>query len=765
MSAPPPLTAANNIQPFFVLHKPASSVPSSRARRRIDASQPSSPKPRPSKRSRDADDDRGHDEENEELYHHLRLEAFHRTWSKIQSTIDEVLRGINLKLFDQVLQWVHESFSAIRTVAKPCHTQVQQPYPLLTDVICTRIPTAFVLTKNAEFVDDITTFRDLAEHLNSNGCHLAKLSAAELSEKHGVGGCFRNLLRQLLPDVPDVADISALASWYCDSENYDKPIIIIIDDLEQCSGDVLGELVTMLSEWVIKIPIFFVMGIATTLDAPRKLLSSEALQRLDPCKLTLGSPSDRMNALVEAILVRPCAGFCISHEVAGFLRNYFFRHDGTITSFISALKLACSKHFSMEPLSFLCMGMLEADCEEFWRDKFEALPQAMQKYASTLPSCASEKNSSNSDNNIVDGLRELLKLQKDWSSVILCLYEAGRHDKVQLLDIFCEAVDPSLQTQNASNSSLASAKGFIPQAINTIRYLPMETLLRVLEVWSINLNGMSEVIDKVKELQSTTIGVDSVRATKEKWPRRSTGGIGNGTLPLNDKAAVLLHDVIRNFFYMHQDYLDVIVIIDPLVGKYLVPVECLPFHEIVCFKNVGILQSALIGNPRRMVQLDLLKSQSHLKCSCCSRIGTAVSGSLHDTSIIDGEGDYGKEGVIANMLSTQVYYGHLVETAEGSYDMGRTGIQCSLAQEYGDLINLHDWYISFEGIINSKNSKIKRKSYGSPTKRKSKPTPPEGEAMIQARFCRAVAEMQITGLLRMPSKRRPDLVQRIAFGP
>ena len=89
------------------------------------------------------------------------------------------------------------------------------------------------------------------------------------------------------------------------------------------------------SEWVIKIPIFFVMGTATTLDAPKKLLSSEALQRLEPCKLTLGSPSDRMNALVEAILVKPCTGFCIGHEVAMFLRNYFFRHDGTITSFIS----------------------------------------------------------------------------------------------------------------------------------------------------------------------------------------------------------------------------------------------------------------------------------------------------------------------------------------------------------------------------------------------------------------------------------------------
>ncbi|KAG2538227.1 origin of replication complex subunit 3-like [Panicum virgatum] len=722
MAAPPgdaPLTAANNIQPFFTLHKAsaaaASSAPSSRARRRIDASLPSSPNPKSAMRIRDVD---AQDEEDSELYEQLRLEAFHRIWSRIQSTIDEVLRGINLKLFDQVLQWAQESFSAIRAVAKPCHAEVQQPYPLLTNVICRRIPTAFVLTKNAEFVDDITTFRDLAGHLQSSGCHLAKLSAAELSVKHGVGGCFRSLLRQLLSDVPDVADVFALASWYCEAENYNQPIIVILDDLEQCSSDVLGELVMMLSEWVIKIPIFFVMGIATTLDAPKKLLSSEALQRLEPCKLTLGSPSDRMNALVEAILVKPCAGFCISHEVVMFLRNYFFRHDGTITSFISALKLACSKHFSMEPLSFLCMGVLQEDCEEFWHDKFEALPQVIHKYAFGLPSCTSATNLSNSSNAMVNGLSKLLESQKDWGSVLLCLYEAGRHDKLQLLDIFCEAVNPDLQAQNASNAELpvskvnieklsgmksGSGKVYMAQVMNAIRYLPMENLLRVLEVWSIHLSGISEINDKVKELQSTTIDADSVRATKEKWTRRSTGSAGNGTVPLNEKIAVLLQDITR---------------------KYLVPVECLPFHEIICFKNVGVLQSALIGNPRRMVQLDLLKSQSHLKCSCCSRTGTALSGTLHDTSIM-----------------------------------------CNLAQEYGDVINLHDWYISFEGIINSRNSKVKRKSYSSPSKKKSKSTPAESEAMIQARFCRAVTEMQITGLLRMPSKRRPDLVQRIAFGP
>ena len=64
------------------------------------------------------------DEGDLDLYEQLRLEAFHQTWSKIQSTINEVLKGINLKLFDQVLQWVKESFSLVQAIERPHHAEV-----------------------------------------------------------------------------------------------------------------------------------------------------------------------------------------------------------------------------------------------------------------------------------------------------------------------------------------------------------------------------------------------------------------------------------------------------------------------------------------------------------------------------------------------------------------------------------------------------------------------------------------------------------------
>uniref|UniRef100_A0A453RC49 Uncharacterized protein n=2 Tax=Aegilops tauschii TaxID=37682 RepID=A0A453RC49_AEGTS len=139
-------------------------------------------------------------------------------------------------------------------------------------------------------------------------------------------------------------------------------------------------------------------------------------------------------------------------------------------------------------------------------------------------------------------------------------YEAGRHGKVQLLDIFCEAINLDLHTQNDSNNELLMSKltsgnlssgksgagrRCIAQALDTVRYMPMETLFRVLEVWSIHLEGMNEIKAKVKELQSTTTSEDCVTITKDKWPRRSTNSTAIGTVPLNDKATMLLDDITR----------------------------------------------------------------------------------------------------------------------------------------------------------------------------------------------------------------------------
>lgn len=107
---------------------------------------------------------------------------------------------------------------------------------------------------------------------------------------------------------------------------------------------------------------------------------------------------------MEGVLVKSNFGFYVGHKVAAFLQNYFLMHDGTITSFIRALKvskfymmncpsfsfafyimwgklshlfvhsnwiwhtfmrmqIARVKHFAMEPLSFLGKGIFDEDSQ------------------------------------------------------------------------------------------------------------------------------------------------------------------------------------------------------------------------------------------------------------------------------------------------------------------------------------------------------------------------------------------------------------------
>lgn len=139
-----------------------------------------------------------------------------------------------------------------------------------------------------------------------------------------------------------------------------------------------------------------------------------------------------------------------------------------------------------------------------------------------------------------------------------------------------------------------------------------------------------------------------------------------------------------------------------------------------------MLQIALLGDPRKRTQSDLLEFNKYLCCSCCSNRENKLLPSFHDTSIM-----------------------------------------YILAQEHGDVINIHDLYQSFKATITSPPAKARSKSKHSPLPKKRKGidhSQSHSEAAIQARFCRAISELQIAGLLRMPSKRRPDYVQRVAFG-
>ncbi|KAL4557546.1 hypothetical protein LXL04_035728 [Taraxacum kok-saghyz] len=680
-----PHISDNDLEPFFVLHKASprqhhAKKPVGKTRRSVKVDLSTS-----------LNNSNNHEAEgpNDESHENLRMKNFHNSWLTIESTIKDCMHNINADVFNEIDTWVHKSFDTICTSGRPDANKATCSYPIVTDVTAKQLFTALVVMNNSEFVDDLQTFADLGVHLNSHGCHVANLSSVDFSVKNGVGGCLRSLSRQILKSNIDAADISILASWYMEQENSNHPVVVIIEDMDRCSGPVLSDFILMLSEWVIKIPVMLIMGVATMPDFSKSLLSSKAVQHLSLFKFFLGSPAGRLDSIIESVLVKPCSGFLIGHKVAGFIRSCFLRQDGTLTSLVRAVKMALLQHYLMEPQSFTMIGL--------------------------------------------GGPSKMKEVMDLWSCAVLCLHEAGKNQKTTLLDLYHESLNPKLKNMkdfdylesksepqksswnyNMNGQSVNIHKGgLIGHTIRQIRDLPPAALFQLLKKWSKLTDGVSEIHEKVRELQSQEKSENNSKL-KETGSRsrrqviRNVGNLDGCTNALNEKAAAFMSSMARD--HLQQ------------------PIESIPFHETVCFTNVDKLHAGLLGDPRKRIQLDLLGSHTFIKCSCCTKSGSSPISTMHDTALM-----------------------------------------YMLAQEYGDVINLHDWYQSFRGIIFQKSdnrSKSKSKVSPSPKKRKTAIQPQNNitEASVQARFCRAVTELQITGLLRMPTKRRPDFVQRVAFG-
>ncbi|KAI4346976.1 hypothetical protein L6164_007833 [Bauhinia variegata] len=727
LPASTPEAIENNVQPFFVLHKASSgrkertSAGQGKLRKRNELSS-SSPQSTKKLEGRIAEESGGH------WFQQLQVETFDLVWSKIESTIKDVLRDTDASVFNQIQKWVMECFNATRSVGEPSFDEATRSFPILSDNTPSQLFAGLVITRNIEFVDDILTFKELSLFLKSHGCHVAMLSSLDFSVKNGISGCLKALLQEFLDAVVDAADMSILASWYREQGNYDKPLVVIINDLERCCGAILSDFILLLSEWVVKVPIVLIIGVATTVDAPKNIIPLHVLQQLCPCKFMLGSPAERMDAVVEAVLVKHCTRFTIGHKVALFLRNYFLNQDGTLTSFIRALKTACILHFSMEPLSLILGKILTAEQKD---GNFSLSAETMLEYVSELPSHVRNQMVDQTGKNLAQDLLELVVIQKLWSTAVLCLCEAGKHSRVRLLDLFVEVLNSDLHLPSGFGSHLGAKNGLvlssskdqcqqhgilqrggiICQIARKVRDLPTVILHQLVKRWEELTADVSEIHEKLEALQSSLRCEDdksSNKISKENSKRHASRiplSIGKDSGMINSQAVAFMDCLIRN---------------------YIRPIESLPFHEIFCFKNVEKLQLALIGDPRRAIQLDLLESHKILGCSCCKKSGSALLPSMHDSSILH-----------------------------------------SLSQEHGDLINLHDWFQSFTAIVLHHKTKRKQKAKQSPLPKKRKDTNESrdtSEASIQARFCKAATELQITGLVRMPSKRRPDFVQRIAFG-
>lgn len=78
--------------------------------------------------------------------------------SNFLAMFQDVLRNINLDVFNEIDKWVHESFDAISSRGKPEFARVTCSFPIVTDATSKQLFCGLVLTSKCHSNDYIPFF-------------------------------------------------------------------------------------------------------------------------------------------------------------------------------------------------------------------------------------------------------------------------------------------------------------------------------------------------------------------------------------------------------------------------------------------------------------------------------------------------------------------------------------------------------------------------------------------------------------------------------
>ncbi|CAM6101126.1 unnamed protein product [Calypogeia fissa] len=697
------------------------------------------------------------------IYGQRRCQAFNTVWGRIRKLIEDIMEDQNQDIYEEMQQWIcnRQYGDAQLDIcqngnAVPLGEDARQSAQLPTACSTARkqLQTALLFLGGVDPSDHEKTFDGLVGHLRMHRCHVARLTSLDFSLKAGVAGLLRVLFRQLIMCSPETTDMEILRAWHREPNNHGIPVVFVIENAESCESKVLAELILLLSDWIGEIPMVLIMGMATTDEAIRRLLPSNAVVRLRLWRFSLKSPHELLEVVMRAVMIDSFCALELSHEVVAFLYSFFRCHDLTVTAISRAFKVACMEHFWKEPLSFLCGQVLKNISKTELEEECAALPKELLKHAAKLPSVKRFSEAKSNDlplsTHMAESLWQLRAHRKMWAIAFLCLQCPAKHAGISFSELLNEALagsflvsvpdDEGAPSGNGTenNESPVAVQNRLPmdKVMSKLREMPPPVLKSVLEEWRTATIHEKELNADVCKLLSDFDGVDkTARASNSPESAKLVEASSQDfTIRLMNRSKLRRMGQQQQNVGAQRTAVNAIRIateklLRRILREFLVPPDWQPFSEVFCFKDVAVLKGALIGDTRRKVHMDLLNSREVLKCKCCP--SERLCPSLHDTTL--------------------------------AY---------ALSQEHGDLIQVHTWYRSFAAIldppISGQEEKGQAKGKGRGRKKKGskevEPVPPPVENVsIDARFTRAATELQIVGLLQLPKKGQSDSVRRICL--
>ncbi|XP_052859987.1 origin recognition complex subunit 3 [Anopheles cruzii] len=660
-----------------------------------------------------------------EVTKQLWFQGYRKDWDRLQAMIEQLQCGSYGKILDDLLAFVENCYFA-------------QDYD-------GALPTAALLT-GINQIDHLSQFEKLADNIRNNTfSNVVILQSRDGSTiKHAIETIVEGFIEDQTSDCPEEKllrknqlNLSVLKAWYLEKQHQRerKPnLTIILPDFELFNPKVLQDLILILNSCGHNLPLVLIFGVATAITTIHNVLPYHVMSKIKLSTFQSEPSITNLNILLDHVLLTPYCPFHLSGKSFKLLLDIFLFYDFSVNGFVQGFKYAYLEHYFQRPIHALCTVVRDEDdltamIDQLSASELEEIRQlpSVRPFVESLQDPQAVINFFNDDRHLRTVLPAMLVRVHNYWFTFHCALEilrslVGDLPKAplgkQLRDLYCCAV-----------SSDITALPEFKECLQLLSFLSKEEMLQKIKaVLDVVLNYVTRndqlstegcLLYDVAPLEELANGLavladELVAATYDLLPgeqgndQKQLLSPGMGRQELREKLLTAARHnkqesgVTRTMGRL-MDYLGA-----KIFQRFLRPPfsQSMPLIELFLFTDTTALRRHIIGAPRGAVHTALNNPQYYTQCDCCA---------LEDSA-----------SIVPSLPDLSVAY--------------------KLHLECGRMINLFDWLQAFRTVVDEANTEEEQ----------------QVDPKIQARFTRAVAELQFLGFIKT-SKKKTDHVTRLTW--
>ncbi|KAI9784146.1 MAG: hypothetical protein M1839_002650 [Geoglossum umbratile] len=627
----------------------------------------------------------------------LRLNTYQRLWSEQEARTNGILREANAKTLNNVVAFIKTASPAKYNGKIPTGLILAGPgiasHGLLFEQLVSYTRDEEIGPVVALTSGEASNLKTILKKIIRNAT--SQIGGVDEDEReHEVSG---NGPKPLNYDLQILCD-------YVKTRGSQK-VTIAFQDSEAFDGVLLGDLITLFSSWLDRIPFIVLFGVATSVEIFHEKLPRSAIQCLQGEKFDVERVEETLAKVFNDALFGRKSALWLGSALCKQLLERQRDHVQNVQAFVSALKYAYMSHFYANPLSILLAG-----------DTAHKLLQSKHLEAiRNLPSFRSF-----AEKLLDEGQPEVARSLLEDENLLLTLVNYTSHfrdatnrllDAIEVLEIsrgclqsrasiprselYIKAVSGELGGSVTVRDLLLSIKRMSSDALSELLcklaiHAGGSEALRELLVVNDNLqtlinsgNGQGQQLRSEHDMRHETLRTTVIAQKVEISVQKSALSKQDSAY---SKFVNRVHDILEDYFSTH--------LINP---------QDIFLHEVFFYDLKSPHRDVFTPKPRFAIERALSAPHDYLGCDCCGIGGEALESTQPPTAIL-----------------------------------------YQLHQESGALVNVFDLWTAFYAIVGGEGGEDC------------------DESNAMALFYRAMAELKYLGMIKH-SKKKTDHVAKLIW--